>query len=115
MAALCRSEQGRRIGHVAGPELAAPGGKLLRAGRIANERADGVVASAQGVDDLRADEPRPARDEDFHASSSKFFQYRLGVGPRWPWYLEPRPSLPYGCSAASVSWTNESWPIFIRW
>ena len=27
---------------------------------------------------------------------SKLRQYRLGVGPRWPWYFEPRPLEPYG-------------------
>jgi hypothetical protein len=26
----------------------------------------------------------------------KFSKYRLGVGPRWPWYFEPRAPLPYG-------------------
>ena len=24
----------------------------------------------------------------------KFSKYRLGVGPRWPWYFEPRPAVP---------------------
>ena len=24
----------------------------------------------------------------------KFSKYRLGVGPRWPWYFEPRPAEP---------------------
>ena len=46
--------------------------------------------------------------------SRKFCQYRLGVGPRCPWYFDPIPSEPYGRSAGSVSWTNDSWPIFMR-
>ena len=32
----------------------------------------------------------------------KFSKYRLGVGPRWPWYFEPRAPLPYGWSAGVV-------------
>ena len=48
-----------------------------------------------------------------YGSSAKFCQYRLGVGPRCPWYLEPIPSEPYGRSAGSDSCTNEIWPIFI--
>jgi len=48
-----------------------------------------------------------------YTSVPKFFQYRLGVGPRCPWYLEPSPPDPYGFSAASESCTNESCPIFI--
>ena len=46
-------------------------------------------------------------------SSTKFFQYRLGVGPRCPWYFEPSPLDPYGADAGSVSCTNETCPIFI--
>ena len=47
------------------------------------------------------------------ASSGKFCQYRLGVGPRWPWYFDPSAPEPYGVSAGSDICTNESWPIFI--
>jgi hypothetical protein len=28
------------------------------------------------------------------ASLAKFCQYLEGVGPRWPWYLEPIPPVP---------------------
>ena len=59
--------------------------------------------------ELAAEPAAPLR----HDASSKFFQYRLGVGPRWPWYFEPSPLEPYGWSVGSAIWTNESWPIFI--
>jgi len=38
---------------------------------------------------------------------------RDGVGPRWPWYLEPTRALPYGCSAGLVSRSRQNCPIFI--
>ena len=85
-----------RVGDVALDELAAPGLQRLRAAAVADQRADVVVASPQRVDDLRADEPVAAGDEDLHClpSSSKLRQYALGVGPFWPWYFEPRPAEP---------------------
>ena len=30
----------------------------------------------------------------WRVSGRKFSKYRLGVGPRWPWYFEPRPAEP---------------------
>ena len=80
--------------------------------RIAHERPHPLAGSCEPADDVATDEAARARDED-HAVSSKFFQYRLGVGPRWPWYFEPSPLEPYGCSAGSDICTNDSWPIFI--
>ena len=43
----------------------------------------------------------------------KFSKYRLGVGPRWPWYFEPRADEPYGLSAGVVIRRKLTWPIFI--
>ena len=31
---------------------------------------------------------------EWSGSRRKFSKYRLGVGPRWPWYFEPRPAEP---------------------
>src|SRR5450432_4240226 len=38
----------------------------------------------------------------------KLRQYSLAVGPRWPWYLEPRPPAPYGRSAGVDKRSNTS-------
>ena len=82
--------------------------------RIPDEAAHGQVAAAQLVDDVATHEAGAPGDEDQPAVSFwKFCQYLDGVGPRCPWYFEPIAPVPYGVSAASVSWTNEIWPIFI--
>ena len=99
------------IGDVAGRELDAPGGEPRRARRVAHERAHVLVARAQRVHDVRPDEARAAGDEDGHVS--KFFQYRLGVGPCWPLYFEPISAEPYGVAAGSVICMKEICPIFI--
>ena len=44
---------------------------------------------------------------------SKFSWYRLGVGPRWPLYLDPSVLDPYGTSAEVVIWMKLIWPIFM--
>jgi len=51
--------------------------------------------------------PTPFRESGYY---SKFSQYRLGVGPRCPWYFEPRAPLPYGWSAAVVIIMKLTWP-----
>ena len=43
----------------------------------------------------------------------KFSKYRLGVGPRWPWYFDPVAPLPYGRSAGVVICMKLIWPIFM--
>src|SRR5207247_5348435 len=113
--------QACRVGHVALGYLAPPG--LERPGTpwVANEAADVAALGAQRMDDLGADEPRAAGDKDLHLKLSstpapsapplrplsggrgsgaarKFFQYRLGVCPRWPWYCEPSRCGPAGAS-----------------
>ena len=89
-------------------------GQLRGLTRIPDEAAHGQVTAAQLVDDVATHEARAPRDEDQPAVSFwKFCQYLDGVGPRCPWYFEPIPPVPYGVSAASVSWTKEIWPIFI--
>ena len=110
-----RRAHARRVGDVTRCELGAPARELRAAPRVAHEGADVAPLRAERVDDLRADEPRSAGDEDLHRPGSvvKFCQYRLGVGPRWPWYFDPSASLPYGADAGSVSCMKDSWPIFI--
>ena len=63
----------------------------------------------------RFDTVRRARMDRAATSSryAKFSQYRLGVGPRWPWYFEPVAPLPYGRSAGVVISMKLIWPIFI--
>ena len=111
--AVGRAPETLRVGGVTFRELATPRLKPSSALHVTNECAHVVIASSQGMNNLRPDEACPAGDQNPHPAPSKFFQYRLGVGPRWPWYFEPRPALPYGVEAGSVSWTNEIWPIFI--
>ena len=109
-----RAAQALLIRDVALGELAAPAGQLRGLTRIPDEAAHGQVTAAQLVDDVATHEAGAPRDEDQPAVSFwKFCQYLDGVGPRCPWYFEPIPPVPYGVSAASVSWTNEIWPIFI--
>ena len=48
------------------------------------------VLRAERVHDVAAHEPGSPCDQD-HA---KFFQWRLGVGPSWPWYFDPIVSAP---------------------
>ncbi len=91
-------------------ELDAPRREARRALRIADERAHRQLPRAQRVRDMRADEARPAGHEHRH---SKFFQYLLAVGPRWPLYFEPIASDPYGVVAGSVICMKEICPIFI--
>ena len=79
------------IRHVALDELAAPGLEALLFLRPPREHANRQVLGAERVDDVAAHETRPPDDEDGH---SKFFQYRLAVGPAWPWYLEPSSAAP---------------------
>src|SRR5436190_5031500 len=68
--------------------------EVAGAGRVADEQLQVVSLAGDRTYDLVADEAGPARDEDLHldsvASRSKFCQYRLGVGPVWPWYFDPR-------------------------
>ena len=111
-----RIPQALRVGHVAlHGALAANAGLAPRA-RLPLQHAHLVTPVDDGVRHGRPDEAGGAGDEDSQTvSRSKFFQYRDGVGPRWPWYLEPSVPAPYGVSAGSVICTNESCPIFIPW
>jgi len=92
---------------------------LIRENRLSGEQsyyeaADGQVAASQLVDDMASHEAGPPRHQDQPVVSFwKFCQYLDGVGPRWPWYLEPMSPVPYGVAAGSVSCTKEIWPIFI--
>ena len=63
-------------------------GERLGAAKVAHHRPYALTVRGELADDVAADEPSRSGDEDGHARS-KFFQYRLGVGPRWPWYFEP--------------------------
>jgi len=109
-----RAAQALCIRDVALGELAAPARQLRGLTWVPDEAAHGQVTAAQLVDDVATHEARPPGDEDQPAVSFwKFCQYLDGVGPRCPWYFEPIPPVPYGVSAASVSWTKEIWPIFI--
>ena len=68
--ALGCAPKARRIGHVPLHGLLA---RQTRApARLPLEHAHGVPCVDERLDDRRADEPRPARDEDLHCS--KFFQ-----------------------------------------
>ncbi len=64
----------------------------------------------QRVRDMRPDEAGAAGEQDGH---SKFFQYLLAVGPRWPLYFDPSSAAPYGVVAGSVICMKEICPIFI--
>ena len=69
------SAEGGRVGHVPGDELDAPRCERVRARRLPHERPHRRLARAQRVRRLRADEARPAGDEDRHVSRvSKFCQ-----------------------------------------
>ncbi len=106
--------QAVRVGDVTLHGLLAADPGLLPGAGLALEDSHLVAGIDDGVRDGRPDEARRAGDQDLHAGSrSKFCQYLLGVGPFWPWYFEPSSPEPYGLSAGSESWTNESWPIFI--
>src|SRR5207248_197576 len=113
VAARHRGSERGRVGHVSFGQLAAPARERRAFAPVANQAAHRPVLGAERVHDPGADEAGPSGDEDGHDSSSraKFCQYRDGVGPFWPWYFEPRPPVPYGASAGSDRWTNESWPI----
>ena len=76
-------------------ELGAPGREPRGLPRVTDETAHRQAAAAELVDDVATDEPRAPGDEDqFAGSFRKFCQYREGVGPRWPWYLERVSALP---------------------
>ncbi len=111
-ASLDRVTQARGIGDVPSGDLALDVVERRRSSRVPNERPHLLSGLRQRAHDVTADEAGGARDED-HAVSSKFRQYLLGVGPRWPWYFDPSPLDPYGCSVGSAICTNDSWPIFI--
>jgi hypothetical protein len=75
-AALHRRADARGVGDVAGRKLDPPARELRPLRRRAHECTDVPVLCAERVDDLRADEARSARDEDFQraASDVKFCQ-----------------------------------------
>ena len=108
--AAARSDAG--IGHVAANELAAHALERRRAARVAHHRPDEGAVAGEIARDVTSDEAARAGDED-HSASEKFCQYRLGVGPRCPWYFDPSDPEPYGVSAGSDICTKESWPIFM--
>ncbi len=109
-----RRAQARRIGDIALGKLATPRRQPGSPTQVTHEAGHGEVAAAELVNDVTADETGATRDEDQPVGAFwKFCQYLEGVGPRWPWYLEPISPVPYGVCAGSVSWTNEIWPIFI--
>ena len=111
--ALDRPAQAGRVRHVAFGRLRR---QVAGAGGVADEGAYVVPPMVDRARHVRPDEAGAAGDEDLQTDSrSKFCQYRLGVGPIWPWYFEPSSPLPYGFSAGSLSCTNEIWPIFIPW
>src|SRR3954452_8461505 len=86
--------QARAVRHLAHARLP---GKVARARRVADEQLQIVTLVRQCADDVRADEAGPPGDENLHLTvwfASKFCQYRLGVGPIWPWYLEPSSPVP---------------------
>ena len=86
----------------------------LRRSRLDDDELAELTSLLDRLDEGDGETAATARPADESQLSLKFCQYRLGVGPRCPWYFEPIPSEPYGRSAGSVSWTNDSWPIFIR-
>src|SRR5439155_15775444 len=93
--ALDGPAQAGRIGHVTLGELAAERREPPGPAPVADEAAHRLPRLAQRVHDVPTDEARSAGDEDhFAVSRSKFCQYRLGVGPCWPWYFEPSPPEP---------------------
>ena len=91
VAALRGGTQPRGVRNVARDELDVPVRERAGPRGRVDERPHVAPARPELVDDARPDEPRGARDEDHGA---KFCQYRLAVGPFWPWYFEPRPPLP---------------------
>ena len=86
--ASCGREERGWIRDVAADELALDAVERSRAVGRSHHRADAHAALRQVARHVPPDEPARARDED-HPSSVKFCQYRLGVGPRCPWYFEP--------------------------
>ena len=109
-----RIAQALGVGDVALDELATPGSQPGSPAQVTDEAADGQVAAPQLMDDMASHEAGSPRHEDQPKGSFwKFCQYLDGVGPRWPWYLEPMSPVPYGVAAGSVSCTKEIWPIFI--
>src|SRR5205814_9533976 len=102
-----RTRQARRLCDVALDELATPGSQPGSPAQVTDEAADGQVAASQLVDDMASHEAGPPRHQDQPVVSFwKFCQYLDGVGPRWPWYLEPMSPVPYGVAAGSVSCTK---------
>ena len=85
----------------------------IDAADCSTDRKTGPLFADSGREIPKAAASRLHRNDVNPRLAAKFCQYRLGVGPRWPWYFEPIPSDPYGRSAGSESCTNESWPIFI--
>ena len=110
----------RRVGDVALDDLAAEALEVLGTTGVTDETPHRKLVRAQGGGHVAADEAGGAGEQNhgfsaavWPASPSKFCQYRDGVGPVWPLYLEPSPLEPYGASVGSVIWTNESCPIFM--
>jgi len=55
----------------------------------ARARARTVTVKPMAI--LTASPPEGSGQSEATDQRRKFSKYRLGVGPRWPWYFEPRP------------------------
>ena len=83
------------LGPGAGPEL----GEALGVRTALRDQTEEIGEAAPG--DGEGDDGRAQAEDDpdgqrllLEGQGRKFSKYRLGVGPRWPWYFEPRPAVP---------------------
>ena len=108
-----RDHEGLAPGDVVGTERLAVVVDVGEALAPASARPAGTVgrdAAQAGIDRRRYPAVLAANRR---AGQPKFSKYRLGVGPRWPWYFDPVAPLPYGRSAGVVISMKLIWPIFM--
>ena len=86
-----------QLGPGPGPEL----GEALGVGLALADEAEEVGEAA--TSDGEGDHGRAQAEDDpdgqrllLEGQGRKFSKYRLGVGPRWPWYFDPRPGRAVG-------------------
>ena len=107
-------EPGEELGDGEGDAGGRPARRRRRTGR--RRRASGAFGGREKEVHVRVRHRAGARMDpggDDPRVYGKFSKYRLGVGPRWPWYFEPVAPLPYGRSAGVVISMKLIWPIFI--
>ena len=82
-----------------GPGPLSEMGEALGVGLALPDQAEEIGEAPTG--DGEGDRGRAQAEDDpdgqrllLEGQGRKFSKYRLGVGPRWPWYFEPRPAVP---------------------